>query len=225
MRIERVVEVVMPLVGLGIGIDRRAQQRKPQHIPYRVVPILRVIDHAQPMLSVAQISPAHCRNLKLRLLPRVIPRSSPFDGPIRNLISSKWSRSRQRKRRLQQHMLLMPIDVVLDIDVVRLVWNGDGLHKLRVLPVVCNAYGFRAEEGLDHLDGIRLGNRSWRRIQRAWVYVPSVVVFRQVFEELKLVAASSTCYRFRFCRLLKEAHDASGRLVYGHMHTAGVERD
>ena len=125
MRIERVVEMMMALVGIGIGPRGRAQQRKPQHVARGIVAVLVLVQHAQPVdLAIrpvaGKIGPAHRRNLKLRLLPLVVARRRPLDGAVRNLIGGKVARHRQRKRRLQQDVLLVPVDVVVDVDDVAL---------------------------------------------------------------------------------------------------------
>src|ERR1022692_2183190 len=79
VRVKRICEMMMTPVRIGIRRGGRTQQREPQNIALCVVSVLRFIDQAKPMLAVAEVSPAHGRNLELSRFPAIIPRGRPFD--------------------------------------------------------------------------------------------------------------------------------------------------
>ena len=92
--IERVVEVVVAHISLGVGPFGRAQQRQPQHVAHRVVAVLALVQNAQAVLlavgpDTAEVGPAHRCNLKLRLLPTVVARGRPVNGSVGNLVRRK----------------------------------------------------------------------------------------------------------------------------------------
>ena len=109
---------MVPAIGLRIRPGRRTQQREAQHIVLVVVPILGLIDQAEAMLPIAQIGPAQCRHLELRLLPTIVARRGPFNAAVRNLIGGLVAGCGQRERGLQQNVRLMPVDVVHHIDLI-----------------------------------------------------------------------------------------------------------
>ena len=75
----------MTLVSMGIGPLRRAQQRQPQDVSLCVVTIFAVIEQAESVLRIRDVSPPLCRNLKLRLFRRCIPSGRTLDRTKGNL--------------------------------------------------------------------------------------------------------------------------------------------
>ena len=117
--------------GVGIWIESGggAQQRKPQDVTHGVVAIARLVSHAKSIWFAVlprsgDIGPAQCRNL---IAPAVVACGRPLDGSIGNLVGGMVTRSGRRKRGLQHHVLLMPIDLVVDIDQIRVRVQADGL--------------------------------------------------------------------------------------------------
>ena len=67
VRIERVGEFVMSLVGVGIGPLGPAQQREAQDVVLGVVAVLGVVEQAEAVGCVREVGPAQRRNFELRL--------------------------------------------------------------------------------------------------------------------------------------------------------------
>ena len=118
MRIERIAEALRAAVGVRIGPHRRAQQRQPQHIVAAVVAVLGLVDQREPMLAVAQVGPAQRRHFKPGLLPAVVACRRPLDRAVGNLIRGHGAGRSQREGSLEQHVRLVPVDVVDDIDLI-----------------------------------------------------------------------------------------------------------
>ena len=107
----------------------------------------------------------------------------------------------------------MPVDLVVDIDLVGTGREADGLDKFRVLPTACDTDGGVARVFSDQLHAVRLGQKCRRHIQRARVDVPSVVFFRRVLEGLKLISASAWGQSLVLCTNVVDAGDAASLLV------------
>src|SRR6185437_16964867 len=72
VRIKRVTEVLMAAICIWVGPYGRAQQRKPQYISFYVIAIFGVVDEAEAVLAVAEISPALCRDFKLGVFDGIV---------------------------------------------------------------------------------------------------------------------------------------------------------
>ena len=70
------------------------------------------------MLSITEIGPAERGDLKLGLLPGVVAGGGTLDAAIRNFVGRLLVGNGQRKSGLQQHMGLVPVDVVADHNLV-----------------------------------------------------------------------------------------------------------
>src|SRR6185437_7328625 len=84
MRIERVAEVLMPAIRVGIWPGGRPQQRKTQHVAACIVAEFRVVDQAEAVLTISQVGPPLRRNLKARFLPAIVPCGRALNGAERN---------------------------------------------------------------------------------------------------------------------------------------------
>ena len=184
VRIERVVEVVVAHVGFSVGPLGRAQQRDADGVAGGVVPILGVVKDAEAMHAVAarragKIGPAHGGDFELGLFPRVIACGWPVDGAVGNLVGGKRPVSCDGEGCLEQDVGLVPVDVVLDVDLVAL--KADGLDEFGVLPVAgytdCVANLF---------DGVGLVDGGWLSVKRAGIDIPGVIFLGRVLEELEL---------------------------------------
>jgi len=86
------------------------------------------------MLAIAQVSPAHGRTSNCAFsheLLRVVGRS---DGAIGNFVGSKWTRSSEREGCLKKDVGLVPVDVVVDVDLIGIFIHANRLNKTRALP-------------------------------------------------------------------------------------------
>jgi hypothetical protein len=83
--------------------------------------------HLAVRAGAGEIGPAHGRNLKLSLLPTVVARGGAVDGAVGDFVGGKAAGCRKRKGRFQQDVLLMPVDVVFDVDLIAV--EPDGLHE------------------------------------------------------------------------------------------------
>src|SRR5579872_4181517 len=79
MRIQRVSEFVMTLIGVRIGPFRRAQQRQTQHVALYIVSILAVVKQAEAVFTIGKIGPALRWHFELSLFRRSVACSRTFD--------------------------------------------------------------------------------------------------------------------------------------------------
>src|SRR5580692_4485650 len=98
----------MALVGVGIRPLGRAQQRQSQHVALCVVSIFRIVEQAQSMLAIRDVSPSLRWNLKLRLLCGIVTSSWTFHRSKWNLVGRLIAMCAYRERNLQQDVFLMP---------------------------------------------------------------------------------------------------------------------
>src|SRR5579872_1219381 len=101
-------------VSVRIRRSGRAQQRKAQYIALCVIAILRFVDQAETVLTIAEISPTDSRHLEFRCFPTVVPCSGAVDRTVGNFIGSFGAGSSERKGCLQQNMRFMPVNIIAD---------------------------------------------------------------------------------------------------------------
>ncbi len=155
-----------------------------------------------------KVGPAHGGDFELCFFPRVVAGGGPVDGAVGDFVGGKRPVGGYGEGSLEQDVGLVPVDVVLDVDLVAL--EADGLDEFRVLQVACNADHRVASESPD---GDRLVDGGWLSVERAGVDVPGVVFLGRVFEELKLVAAGAGGEGVELRSLVEETRNASGSLV------------
>src|SRR5690348_7968621 len=139
VRIERVNKFVMALIGMRIGPGGRTKQRKAQDVALGVVAVLAVIQQAEAVLAVGQVGPSDRRDFKFSLLRGRAPRRRPLNAPIRDLKSGFFVVGAEREANLQQNVLLVPFDLGLYVDSMRVFFKSDVPDEGGVLKMLFDA--------------------------------------------------------------------------------------
>src|SRR5277367_2350768 len=204
----------MAAIRYRVGPCWRAQQRETQDVAGVVVTVFGVVQQTEAVLAVVQIGPAQRRNFELRLIPAVVAGGWAFDAAVWDFVGGLIAGCGQRESRFEQYVVLMPVDVVDDVDLVRTGGELNLLYELRFRPMAGHLDRGACRTLLDQLDGISIGQLGRRNVQRAGIDVTRVVVLRRVFERLQLIAASAAGKRFEVRFLVVEAGDAACGFIY-----------
>ena len=105
-----------PHIRLGIRIFPAFQERNPQHIFMRAMPIFAVVQKAYTIAVLRQVRPFMGNDFKTRPIPAGIKMRWPFDMPVLNVIGRFCCANGHRERRFQQAMTFLPIDASLKIN-------------------------------------------------------------------------------------------------------------
>ncbi len=116
VRIQRVGELVMPLVGVRVRPGGAAQQREAQNVVLGVVSVLAVVQQREAMRCVGDIAPAQRGHFELRFLRRRIAGRRTLDRSVRNLEGRLVSVNTQRESDFQQDVMLVPVGLHVHVD-------------------------------------------------------------------------------------------------------------
>src|SRR6202011_4516822 len=131
---------------------------------------------------------------------------------VGNLVGGEGCGGGEREGCLEQHVGLLPVDVVDDVDGRRVGVELEVLHKLRRLPGAGDADDGAEGRVLDQGDRVDAGDGG-HLVEGAGVDVPGVVVLGGVLEGLELVAAGALGESFVVGFLVEKAGDAAGGWV------------
>ena len=227
MRIHRVREFVLALIGVGIGPLRRTQQGKPQDISFRVVPILAVIQEAEAVPGVRNVRPAERGHLELRLLCRRVASRGPLDGAVGDFIRRFGVVRAERKRNLQQDVLLMPAHMHFYINARNAGIHRDVLRKRGILEMLLHADHCAQRAVLKEPYFIGLVQIPMLLLEIG-INVPGIPLLGLVHEGLQQISANrilgpaavgfSWSQRLGAAALIHEARDTPGRSIELEAH-------
>ena len=115
VRIKCVVEVMMAHVCIGVRPFGRAEEGEAQHIAGRVVAELALVDDAQAVASISQISPLLGWDFELRLLPAIGALSGPLDGAVGDFVGGVVALDCEREGGFEEDVGFVPVDFVVDV--------------------------------------------------------------------------------------------------------------
>ena len=118
-----------PLVGHGIGPDRRAEQGDAEGVPLGAVAVLGVVQEGESPARIGKVGPLECGDLELRLLFQGLLFGGPRDGGEGNLEGRRVALDIQGEGGLEKDMLLPPVRHGSDIDPIEARVEGDVLGK------------------------------------------------------------------------------------------------
>src|SRR6476660_663175 len=192
---------MMALVSMGIRPGRRPQQGQSQDIPLRVVSVFAVVQDAQSVFCVRQVSPVLSRDLELSLFFRRISGGGPFNRTEGDFVGCNFTVDADGERDFQEDVFLVPIHLRLYVYTLRVAVKGDVLNKGRVLEMMLHAHDSAQWAGLDQLHFVGLVDVP-ELLFKIGVDVPGVILFWFVNESLKKIsaghifAATGICFRW-----------------------------
>src|SRR6202011_4950582 len=128
---------------------------------------------------------------------------------VGNLVGGEGCGGGEREGCLEQHVGLLPVDVVNDVDGGRVGVELEVLHELRGLPGAGDADDGAEGRVLDQSDRVDAGDGG-HLVEGAGVDIQAVVDLGGVLEGLELVAAGSLGEGFVVGFFVEEAGDAAG---------------
>ena len=156
VRVKRVGEVLMALVGVGVRPGGRTQERDAERVADGVVAVLRVVEDGEAGGGVAEVGPAECGDFELGFLERVVAGSGALDGAVRDFVGGFGTGVGEREGGFEEDVLFVPVDVVGDADGVGPGVKRDVLDEMRGLPCPLDADGLAEWAVFDELDGVDL---------------------------------------------------------------------
>src|SRR5579859_5864957 len=108
--VQAVRHLMHSLIGLRIWIGWRTQQRYPHDVIVDIVPISSVVQQAHPVARFRKINPSVRHSLETGRIPTSVAMRGPLDSAVLNLRGCHAAAQIEWKRRLEQHMMLVPLD-------------------------------------------------------------------------------------------------------------------
>src|SRR2546430_10052171 len=108
MRQEAIGEAVQAFICMSIWEDTGFQERQTNNVIVNVMSILTIIEQADTVSPFAQINPSMSTGLKSREIPRCVTVCGAFNVAKLDFIRCSRTVDCQRKRRLQQRLVLVP---------------------------------------------------------------------------------------------------------------------
>ena len=109
VRVKRVGETVLFLVGLRIGVERAAQQRQRDHFAEGLVAVFAVVQQAQAVVGLRDIHPLVRRHLEFRFLEGVVAVATALDVAVGDVVGGGARGDIGMEPHLEQFLLLVPI--------------------------------------------------------------------------------------------------------------------
>ena len=129
---QAVSEVMLPLVGVGVGIGRASQQGQTHDVIVYIVTILAVVEQADAVVTLAQVNPLMGYRLETRPVPGCIAMGGALDIPPLDVVGGHWAQHIHRKGDFEHHMSLLPINPGVEVEAATAPVQVDMLHDLAV---------------------------------------------------------------------------------------------
>ena len=131
MRQEAIGEAVQAFICMSIWEDTGFQERQTNNVIVNVMSILTIIEQADTVSPFAQINPSMSTGLKSRQVPRCVTVCGAFNVAKLDFIRCSRTVDCQRKRRLQQRLVLVPVNLGGNVDARRVAPERDTLRYTR----------------------------------------------------------------------------------------------
>ena len=118
VRIDGVVEDLRALIGDRIRPCGATKQRQTKDVADGVVAILGAVEQAQAVGAVAFVSPAQGGDFEACLLEAVVASGRALDRAVGNFIGCRFVCGGERKGRLEEDVLFVPVEVIVDDEFV-----------------------------------------------------------------------------------------------------------
>src|SRR5258708_5483443 len=131
MRQEAIGEAVQAFICMSMGEDPGLKERQPNNIIVNVMPILTIIKQADTVSPFAQIDPAMGTGLKTSHIPGCVTMCGALNAAKLDFIGCSCAVDRKRKRRFQQRLVFVPVDLGGNVDARRIAPERNTLRDTR----------------------------------------------------------------------------------------------
>src|SRR6185312_2046099 len=131
MRQETIGKTVHTLIRMSIGVDAGFQERQSNDVVMNVMPIFTIIQQADTISPFTQINPAMGIGFKTSHIPGRITMCGTLNVTKLNLVGRPCVVNCQGKRRFQQGLAFVPVDLGGNIDARRAAPERNALRDTR----------------------------------------------------------------------------------------------
>src|SRR5260370_31158896 len=211
MRQETVGEAVQAFICRSIREDTGLKQRQTNNIIVNIMPILTIIKQADTVSPFAQINPAMSTCLKSGHIPGCITMREALNIAKLDFIGCSCAVDCQRKRRFQQRLVFVPVDLGGNVDALRIAPERNTLRDTRGHVRTDNLDGCAHWSLFDDMHSCYSSYRV-RLLLIKQINIPGVEIQRTILIGDKLIACLPGGKNVTLCTHVVEPADLSLRI-------------
>src|SRR5260370_38677250 len=211
MRQEAIGEAVQAFICMSIREDTGLKQRQTNNIIVNIMPILTIIKQADTVSPFAQINPAMSTCLKSGHIPGCITMREALNIAKLDFIGCSCAVDCQRKRRFQQRLVFVPVDLGGNVDARRVAPERNTLRDTRGQVRTDNFDGCTHWSLFDNAHRCYSSHRVWFLLIKE-INIPGVEIQRTILIGHKLIACLPRGKHVTLCTHVVESANLSLRI-------------